>query len=190
MTFRSTRRLSFRTGLRRLAASIAAWIALLSLGTIATTASAQESSKIGFVSLDRILRDSNPAKAAQAKLESEFSKRQKDLQDAGARLKSTAEKFDKDAPVLSDSERTRRQRELGDLDKDFQRRQREFNEDINQRKNEELSGVVDRANRVIRQIADSEKYDIVFQDAVYVNPRIDITDKVLKQLNAPAAPSK
>lgn len=155
-----------------------------------SSVSAQEASKIGFVSLDRILRDSTPAKAAQTKLESEFSKRQKDLQDAGARLKTTAEKFDKDSPVLSDSDRARRQRELADMDKDFQRRQREFNEDINQRKNEELAAVVERANRVIRQISESEKFDIVFQDAVYVNPRIDITEKVLKSLNAPAAPGK
>lgn len=165
---------------------LSAFALLFAIGAV-STASAQEAAKIGFVSLDRILRDSNPAKAAQSKLESEFSKRQKDLQDAGSRLKSTADKFDKDSPVLSESERTRRQRELADLDKDFQRRQREFNEDINQRKNEELAAVVDRANRVIRQIAESEKYDIVFQDAVFVNPRIDITDKVLKQLNGPAA---
>ncbi len=157
---------------------------------VAHPAAAQESTKIGFVSLDRILRDSNPAKAAQAKLESEFSKRQKDLQDANGRLKATADKFDKDSPVLSDSERTRRQRELADLDKDFQRRQREFNEDINQRKNEELAAVVERANKVIRSIAEGEKYDIVFQDAVYVNPKIDMTDKVLKALNAAPAPTK
>ncbi len=168
-----------------------AFLALLA--TVVPTASAQEASKIGFVSLDRILRDSMPAKAAQTKLEAEFSKRQKDLQDTGARIKAAADKFDKDSPVLSDSDRSRRQRELADMDKDFQRRQREFNEDINQRKNEELAAVVDRANRVIRQIAESEKYDIVFQDAVYVNPRIDVTEKVLKQLNAPAtatAPTK
>ncbi len=147
-------------------------------------AAAQETSRIGFVSLDRILRDSTPAKTAQSKLEAEFSKRQKDLQDAGNRLKATADKFDKDAPVLSESDRARRQRELADLDKDFQRRQREFNEDINQRKNEELASVVERANKVIRQIAEGDKFDIVFQDAVYVNPRIDITEKVLKALNA------
>jgi outer membrane protein len=164
--------------------------AALVLLACAQTASAQDSSKIGFVSLDRILRDSMPAKAAQTKLEAEFSKRQKDLQDTQGRLKAAADKFDKDSPVLSDSDRSRRQRELADLDKDFQRRQREFNEDINQRKNEELAAVVDRANKVIRQIAEAEKYDMVFQDAVYVNPKIDITEKVLKSLNAPAGPTK
>jgi outer membrane protein len=101
----------------------------------------------------------------------------------GARLKSMADKLDKDAPVLSEVDRGRRQRELGDLDKDLQRRQREFREDLNQRRNEELATVLERTNRVIKQIAEAEKYDIVFQEAVYISPRIDITDKVLKALN-------
>jgi hypothetical protein len=91
--------------------------------------------------------------------------------------------LDKDATVLSESDRIKRQRELSDLDKDLQRKQREFREDLNQRRNEELAAVVDRTNKVIKQIAEAEKYDIVFQEAVYASPRIDITDKVLKALN-------
>jgi outer membrane protein len=143
---------------------------------------AQEA-KIGFVSTDRIFREAAPAKAATAKIEQEFSKRQKELQEMAARLKETSQRFDKEAPVLSDSDRMRRQRELTDLDKDFQRKQREFREDLNQRRNEELAVVLDRTNKVIKQIAETEKYDIVFQEAVYISPRIDITDKVLKALN-------
>ncbi len=139
--------------------------------------------KIGFVSTERIFRDAAPAKAATAKLEQEFSKRDKDIQELAAKLKSTAEKLDKDAPVLSDAERGKRQRELAEMDKDFQRRQREFREDLNQRRNEELALVLEKANKVIKQLAESEKYDIVFQEAVYFSPRIDITDKVLKALN-------
>ena len=146
-------------------------------------AHAQQDLKVGFVSTERIFRDAAPAKAATAKLEQEFSKREKDLQELAAKLKSTAEKLDKDAPVLSDAERNKRQRELAEMDKDFQRRQREFREDLNQRRNEELAVVLERANKVIKQIADAEKYDIVFQEAVYFSPRIDITDKVLKALN-------
>jgi len=146
-------------------------------------AQAQQDLKVGFVSTERIFRDAAPAKAATAKLEQEFSKREKDLQELAAKLKSTAEKLDKDAPVLSDAERGKRQRELAEMDKDFQRRQREFREDLNQRRNEELAVVLERANKVIKQIADAEKYDIVFQEAVYFSPRIDITDKVLKALN-------
>ena len=146
-------------------------------------AQAQQDLKVGFVSTERIFRDAAPAKAATAKLEQEFSKREKDLQELAAKLKSTAEKLDKEAPVLSDAERGKRQRELAEMDKDFQRRQREFREDLNQRRNEELAVVLERANKVIKQIADAEKYDIVFQEAVYFSPRIDITDKVLKALN-------
>ena len=148
-----------------------------------TNANAQATGKIGFVSTERIFRDAAPAKAATAKLEQEFSKRDKELQDLGTRIKNLSDKLDKEAPVLSDTDRSRRQREISDLDKDFQRKQREFREDLNQRRNEELSAVLERANRVIKQIAEAEKYDIVFQEAVYVSPRIDITDKVIKTLN-------
>lgn len=147
-------------------------------------AQAQETgSKIGFVSTERIFREAAPAKTAQAKIEQEFSRRDKELQDMAARLKATSDRLDKDAAVLSESDRVKRQRELADLDKDFQRKQREFREDLNQRRNEELATVLERTNRVIKQIAETEKYDIVFQEAVYASPRIDITDKVLKALN-------
>ena len=139
--------------------------------------------KIGFVSTERIFSDATPAKAATAKLEQEFSKRDKDLQELAARVKSAAEKLDKEGPVLSDAERNKRQRELGEMDRDFQRRQREFREDLNQRRNEELAVVLEKANKVIKQIAETEKYDLVLQEAVYFSPRIDITDKVLKALN-------
>ena len=144
---------------------------------------AQDGSKIAFVSNERIFREAAPAKAADAKIQAEFSKRDKDLQDLAARLKGMADKLDKDAAVIPESERLKRQRELSDLDKDFQRKQREFREDLNQRRNEELAIVLERTNKVIKQIADTENYDIVFQDAVYANKRIDITDKVLKALN-------
>lgn len=139
--------------------------------------------KIGFVSTERIFRDAAPAKAATTRLEQEFSKREKELQELAARVKSSAEKLDKDAPILTDGDKLKRQRELTEMDKDFQRRQREFREDLNQRRNEELAIVLERANKVIKQIAEAEKYDIVFQEAVYFSPRIDITEKVLKALN-------
>jgi outer membrane protein len=153
-------------------------LSLLSLAN----AQAQEA-RIGFVSTERIFREAAPAKVATAKIEQEFSKREKELQDLASRLKGISDKLDKDAAVLSESDRGRRQRELSDLDKDFQRKQREFREDLNQRRNEELATVLERTNKVIKQIAEAEKYDIVFQEAVYISPRIDITDKVLKALN-------
>ena len=140
--------------------------------------------KIGYVNGERVLRDSAPAKAAQAKLETEFSKREKELSETGVRLKAASEKLDKEAPTLPEGERTRRQRELVEQDRDFQRRRREFQEDLNQRKNEELAAVVERANRAMKQIFDQEKYDLIVQEVIFAGPRIDITDKVIKALNA------
>ena len=153
----------------------------LCMGSFAV-AQAQEA-KIGLVNSERIMRESAPAKAAAAKIDSEFSKRKKDLLDMSARLKSMAEKLDKDAPVLSESERIRRQREVSDLDQDFQRKQRAFREDLSQRRNEEMAAFAEKANKAIRKIAEAEKYDLILQDAVYISPRIDITDKVLRALN-------
>ncbi|MEY3969366.1 MAG: Chaperone protein Skp precursor [Pseudomonadota bacterium] len=140
--------------------------------------------KIGFVSTERILRDSNPAKAAQKKLEAEFAKREKEVQDLATKLRSLSEKLERDAPVMAEADRAKRQREVADMERDIQRRQREFREDLNQRRNEELATVVERANRAIRQIAEAEKYDVILQEAVYASPAIDITEKVIKSLNA------
>lgn len=143
---------------------------------------AQDSTRVAIFDSQRVIRESAPAKAAEAKIEQEFSKRGKELQDLAARIKATADKLDKDSAVITESERIKRQRDLADLDQDFKRKQRIFNEDLNQRKNEELAALVDRATKVVKQIAEAEKYDIVLQDAVYYNPRADITDKVLKAL--------
>jgi len=173
--------------LRLIVPVIATSLLLFASSSYAQSANA----KIGFVSIDRLLKDSTAAKSAQSKLEAEFSKRDKELQETAARLKASYEKLERDSAVMSDSDRVRAQRELADQDNDFQRRRREFTEDLNQRRNEELAAVMDKANKVIKQIADSDHFDMIFQEAVYVNPTIDITDKVLKQLNAaPSVPAK
>ncbi len=159
------------------------------LMSLAVPAMSQEL-KIGYVNSERVLREAAPAKAAQSRLEAEFSKREKDLSEQGARLKGAAEKLEKDGPTLSETERARRQRELVEQDRDMQRRRREFQEDLTQRKNEELAAVVERANRVIKQIFEAEKYDVILQEAIFAGPRVDITEKVIKVLNAaPAAPA-
>ncbi len=146
-----------------------------------------EELRIGYVNSDRVLRDAVPAKAAQAKLETEFSKREKDLAEFANRLKAAGDKLDKDAPTLSETERSRRQRDLVEQDREFQRKRREFQEDLSQRKNEELASVVERANKVIKQIFETEKYDLILQEAVFAGPKVDITDKVIKALNAQGA---
>ncbi len=157
--------------------------AMLAASFLVSSFAYAEDTHIGFVNAERIIREAAPAKAAQVKIEQEFSKRDKDLQDVGAHLKASVEKYDKDAPLLSEADRLKRQRDLADMDKDFQRKQRELREDFNQRRNEELAAVNDRITKVIRQIAEADKFDIVLQEAVYISPRIDITDKVLKALN-------
>ena len=106
--------------------------------------------RVGFVNTDRIFREANTAKAAQAKLEQEFSKREKDLNDLGNSLKFASDKFEREAPTLSENQRAQRQKQLIDQDRDFQRKRREFQEDLNARKNEELQQVLDRANRVVK----------------------------------------
>ncbi len=146
-------------------------------------ASAQEF-KIGFVNTDKIFKEANTAKTAQTKLEQEFSKREKDLIALGETLKNGSEKLERDAPTLSEAQRSSRQKALLEQDRDFQRKRREFQEDLNARKNEELQTVLERANRVVKQVAEAEKYDLVLQEAVYINPKHDITDKVIKSLNA------
>ena len=156
------------------------------LAAAAATTAAQEL-KIGYVNSERVLREANPAKAAQAKLEAEFGKREKDLADIANRLKAAADKLEKERPTLSETEQSRRQRDLVEQDREFQRKRREFQEDLTQRKNEELSSVVERANKVIKQIFETEKYDVILQEAVFAGPRVDITDKVIKALNAAPA---
>ncbi len=155
----------------------------LAASALTLSAMAQEF-RIGFVSTDRILREANQAKTAQTKLEQEFSKREKDLQAQAAQLKSASEKFEREAPTMPEAQRVTRQRQLVDQDRDFQRKQREFQEDLTLRKNEELQLVLERANRVIKQVAETEKYDLILQEAVYINPKHDITDKVLGGLNS------
>ena len=150
------------------------------------TASAQEF-KIGIVNLDRIVRESGPAKAAQTKLEQEFAKREKEINDLGNQIKSLSDRLERDAPTLAESQRAARQKQLVDQDREFQRKRREFQEDLNARKNEELQLIIDRANRAVKALAESEKFDLIVQEAVYINPRHDITDRVIKSLNAPGS---
>lgn len=139
--------------------------------------------KIGYVNSERVLRESTAARAASSKIETEFGKREKDLNDLATRLKTASDRFEKDAPTLAEGERNRRQRELGEQDRDLQRKRREFQEDLNQRRNEEIASIQERTGRVIRQIMESEKYDLILIDVGFAGPRVDITKKVMDALN-------
>jgi outer membrane protein len=141
------------------------------------------SGRIGYVFTERLMAESKLAKAADARIQAEFVKRQKLVDDMVGRFKSSREKFDEDAPKLADIERTRRTRELLDMEKDLQRMQREYNEDLFQRKNEERAAISQKAYRLIEQVAEQDHLDVVLESAVWASPRIDITDKVLKLLD-------
>ena len=158
---------------RRLPVAVMAGALLL-----APAAWAQDAARIGFVNTDRLLRE-----AAPAKLEQEFSRREKEIDDAGQALKNASDRFERESLTMTDSQRQAKQRQLIDQDRELQRKRREFQDDLNARKQEELQQVLDRANRIVRQVAETEKYDAIFQEAVYINPRLDITDKVIKALN-------
>lgn len=158
-----------------------ALFALMSLSVMA-----QSDIKVGFVDTERILRDSAPAKKAQQKLEKEFETRSKELEKLAKQLQGMQQGMEKNAVTLSDADKRAKEREFSDMNRDMQRREREYREDLNQRRNEELAAVLDRANKAIRQIAEAEKYDVIFQEVVYRSPRIDITEKVLKALADPA----
>ena len=169
-----------KTVQRRFTRQLAVFLAV----TCVTVTAVAQDFRVGFVNTERILREANMAKASQTKLEQEFSRREKDLQGLAAQLKAASEKLERDAPTLPEAQRVTRQRQLVDQDRDFQRKQREFQEDVTMRKNEEVQQLLEKANRVIKQVAETEKYDLILQEAVYINPKHDITDKVLSGLNS------
>lgn len=139
--------------------------------------------KIGFVNTERVFREAAPAMKAQKKLEKEFAARDQDLQKMAKQAKDIQTYLEKEGVTISEAERRNKERDLANLNRDIQRSQREFREDLNLRRNEELGSVQESANRAIRTIADNEKYDLILQEAVYASPKIDITERVLKALS-------
>lgn len=153
---------------------------VISLGLLGQNVLAD--TKIGVVNPDRILRESDAAKTAQKKLAKEFASRQDSVSVSAKQLKADVEKFQKEAGSLSPNERLTRERALADQERRLQRRERELREDLNRRRNEELQAILERSNKVIRTIAEREKYDLIVQEAVYVGPNVDITNKVIKAM--------
>jgi len=167
---------------------LAVIVVSLLLALQAPFAGAQAETRIGFVNTERILREAAPAVRAQKKIEAEFSKRDQEMARLADQLKRMQDELEKQGVTMAESQRRTKEREFSELNRDFQRRQREFREDLNQRRNEELAQVIELSRRIIQQIAEQEKFDIIFQDAIYTSPRIDITERVIKALDAkPAA---
>lgn len=158
-------------------------LSLVGAALIGLSQAAVADTKIGFVNSDRVMREATPAVRAQQRLEKEFEKRDQELQRMARDLKAMQDELERDGATMNENDRRNKERALNDLNRDFQRKQREFREDLNQRRNEELASVLDKANRSVKDIAEKENFDIIFQEAVYANPRIDITDKVIKALS-------
>ena len=167
-------------------------VALVSLLALPAAAQlpAPPNGRIGFVNTERVLRDSTPAIRAQTKLKAEFQKREEEIARLEEQLKRLQAELEKNVVAMNEGQRRTKERDLGELNRDYQRKLRELREDSNQRRNEELAQVIETANRVIRQIAEQEKFDIIFQDAVYASSRIDITDRVIKALDSGKPPAK
>lgn len=138
--------------------------------------------KIGFVDVERIRRESAPAERASRQLEKEFAPRAQELQRREGQIKSLQGSLEKEAMTMAESERRSKEQELQRMTVDFQRMQREYREDLNLRRNQELATLFERADRVIKSIAEAEQFDLIVQEAVFRSTRIDITDRVLKAL--------
>lgn len=159
-----------------------AMVLAASMLPIAAGASAAEL-KVGFVNTERVFREAAPALKAQKKLEKEFAGREQELQKMAKQAKELQTYLEREGMTISETERRNKERDLANLNRDFQRAQREFREDLNLRRNEELGSVHDRARKTIMEIAEKEKFDLVLEEAVYFSPRIDITERVLKALS-------
>ena len=138
--------------------------------------------KIGFVNTERVFREAAPAKRAQQKLEREFAARNAELAKLEKQGRDLQAELERDNVTMTDPVRREKERQLADASRSFQRLQRELREDLNQRRNEALAGVQESATRVINQIAEQERFDLILQEAVFASGKIDITDKVIKAL--------
>jgi outer membrane protein len=157
-------------------------IAIAALTLAAAAAPSLAETKIGFVNGQKVINESPQAAKAKKKLEKEFEKRDQELQKLAKQLQGMQENLEKNGVTMSEADRRNKEREFNDLNRDFQRKQREFREDLNLRQNEEMAGIYERVNKVIKQVAEAEKYDLIIQEGVYVSPKLDITDKVIKAL--------
>lgn len=162
--------------------STAAAAVLMSLAPLAAQAQVL---KIGVLEADRVLREAKAAQAAQARLEAEFGKQAKELQELDTKLRLATDKLEKDAPALSETERQRRGRELADQKRELERRSHRFDEDLQLRRNQEGSALNQRVDRAVRQIFESEKYDLILRDGILMrSPAVDITNKVIEAVDA------
>jgi outer membrane protein len=149
----------------------------------------QGGARFGYVNTERVMREAAPAQQVQKRLKTEIEKRDQEMRVLVAQLRKLEEALNRTTPPMSDAERSSRQREHATMSRDFERKKQEYAEELALRRNEAMGQVLEQANRAIRRVAEQENLDIVFQEAAYASPRVDITDKVIKVVNAGAPAS-
>lgn len=160
------------------------WVkSVVAVALLAVSTAALAELKIGFVNTERVFREAPIALSAQKKLEKEFASRDAELQKMAKQARDLQSQLEKDGVTLSDSERRNKERDLANLNREYQRNVREFREDLNLRRNEELVKVQDRARKAIQSYGEAEKYDVILEDAIYFSPKIDITDRIIRTLS-------
>jgi outer membrane protein len=163
------------------------FLLLAALLAVSTPLMAQ--AKFGYMDLEHVLRESKIGREAQKRIEAEFSKRDQELAQLAEKVNKAQADLERNYVTMATLERQQRERALNNSNAELQRRRREFADDLNQRRNEELAEVAARVNVVVKQIVETEGYDIVFREAVWISPAINITDKVMKALDQEQAPA-
>ena len=143
--------------------------------------------KIGVVDYGRLVEESPQAKVALDQIRSEFSPKQRDLQQQEQSLKAKQDKLEKDGATMSEDQRTRADKDLRDGARDLQRKRGEIQEDFNARRNEEMSRLQRTLIEEVRTYAKAQNFDLVIADGViYSVPTLDITPAILSTLQARA----
>ncbi|ASJ25184.1 OmpH family outer membrane protein [Laribacter hongkongensis] len=137
--------------------------------------------KLGYINTERIYREAAPAVAAQKRLEAEFAPQEDALKQMAERARKVKQALD--GGKLGEAERRQREKELAQIERDFQARNRELRDSFTVRRNEEFASVLERANAVVLDIAKQDGYDLIVQEAVYINPKYDLTDRIIKALD-------
>ena len=157
---------------------------LLGVLLAAFTINAQESLRIGVVNVTRLLEQAPQAQAAMGALQEEFAPRQREIAALQQDLQTKQETYQRDGAVMGETERLNLEREIRDGERDLTREQNEYIEDLNIRRNEELSNLQRSLLEEVQAYAQSEGYDLVVADVLYYSNAIDITDAVLRGLQA------
>lgn len=155
--------------------------------TAPAAAAATPVAKIGFVNTERVMREVMPAQQAQKRLKIEIDRRDQEMRVLVAQMKKLELALEKSTPPLSETERRTKRREFTELNRDFERKKQDYADELALRRNEAVGQVMEQANRAIRRVAEQENLDAVFQEAAFASGRIDITEKVIKAVNAGAA---